>query len=240
MTASKYLIVNGDDFGQSAGINRGIIEAHERGILTSASLMVRWPFAAEAADYARAHPELSVGLHLDLGEWICRDHEWQPLYWVVDTNDADMVTREVDDQIERCRSLLGNNPTHLDSHQHAHLQQPARSIIEKAASKLGCPLRSCDCEITYVGDFYGQTADGISLPENISVDGLLKIVRDLPNGITEMGCHPGYADDLDTMYKSERASEVAVLCDPRIRQIIVQSGIELISFAQLPVANPGQ
>jgi YdjC-like protein len=49
MTAARYLIVNADDFGQSSGVNRGIIEAHEKGILTSASLMVRWPATEEAA-----------------------------------------------------------------------------------------------------------------------------------------------------------------------------------------------
>jgi predicted glycoside hydrolase/deacetylase ChbG (UPF0249 family) len=37
----RILIVNGDDFGRTAGVNRGIIEAHQRGVLTSASLMVR-------------------------------------------------------------------------------------------------------------------------------------------------------------------------------------------------------
>src|SRR4051794_16830036 len=47
----RYVIVNADDFGQSRGINRGIILAHEQGIVTSASLMVRWAAAAEAAAY---------------------------------------------------------------------------------------------------------------------------------------------------------------------------------------------
>lgn len=50
---SRFLIVNADDFGQSPGVNRGIIEAHEHGIVTSASLMVRWPAATEAAAYGR-------------------------------------------------------------------------------------------------------------------------------------------------------------------------------------------
>src|SRR5206468_2930594 len=62
--ADKLVVVNADDLGLSPGVNRGIIEAHERGIVTSASLMVRWPAAAEAAAYARSRPQLGVGLHL--------------------------------------------------------------------------------------------------------------------------------------------------------------------------------
>jgi len=49
MFPQRYLIVNADDFGQSQGVNRGVIAAHEHGIVTSASLMVRWPAAIEAA-----------------------------------------------------------------------------------------------------------------------------------------------------------------------------------------------
>lgn len=60
----KRLIVNGDDFGESARVNRGILRAHREGILTSSSLMVAGAGAIEAADMARAHPELDVGLHL--------------------------------------------------------------------------------------------------------------------------------------------------------------------------------
>ena len=70
MVSTRYLIVNADDFGQSHGVNRGIMQAHRRGIVTSASLMVRWLAASEAAAYAREHPSLSLGLHVDLGEKI--------------------------------------------------------------------------------------------------------------------------------------------------------------------------
>ncbi len=62
----KYLIVNGDDFGASPGINRGIMEAHQHGILTSTSLLVKTPGAEQAVSLAAASPELSVGLHMDL------------------------------------------------------------------------------------------------------------------------------------------------------------------------------
>src|SRR5215831_3654590 len=83
MRGVRQLIVNADDFGQSPGVNRGIIQAHERGIVTSASLMVRWRAAAEAAAYARAHPRLGLGLHVDLGEWEYRDGDWTMLYQLV-------------------------------------------------------------------------------------------------------------------------------------------------------------
>ena len=82
-TPERTLVVNADDFGLSTGVNQGIICAHEEGIVTSASLMVRQPAAAEAAAYARDHSRLSVGLHLNLAEWVFRDGEWFPLYQVV-------------------------------------------------------------------------------------------------------------------------------------------------------------
>ena len=58
------MIVTGDDFGFSRGVNRAIIEAHERGVLTSASLMVTGEASEEAIALARSHPTLAVGLHL--------------------------------------------------------------------------------------------------------------------------------------------------------------------------------
>jgi hopanoid biosynthesis associated protein HpnK len=63
---SKQLIVSADDFGMSSGVNHGIIRAHREGILTDASLMVNGRAFEEAVELARAHPTLSVGLHLML------------------------------------------------------------------------------------------------------------------------------------------------------------------------------
>src|SRR5215831_18987425 len=100
MSAVRRLIVNADDFGQSAGINDGIARCHEAGIVTSASLMVDHPHGVDAAVYARGHPALSVGLHLDLGEWIQRDGEWIALYEVVPAWDAGTIRREVLRQLE--------------------------------------------------------------------------------------------------------------------------------------------
>ena len=63
---SRFVIINGDDFGISHGVNQAIIEAHQRGILTSTSLMVTGDACEEAVALARTHPRLAVGLHLVL------------------------------------------------------------------------------------------------------------------------------------------------------------------------------
>jgi predicted glycoside hydrolase/deacetylase ChbG (UPF0249 family) len=233
MPGGKFLIVNADDFGQSSGVNRGVIEAHERGIVTSASLMARWPAAAEAAAYGRERPSLGLGLHVDLGEWAYRRGDWLPLYEVVPANDAAAVEREVADQLEIFRRLVGKDPTHIDSHQHVHLREPVRSILSDIASGLGVPLRHFSPAVHYCGKFYGQTAEGDPLAGPITVKGLLKIIAALPDGVTELGCHPGDGSDLQTMYRDERAEEVKILCDPKVRATLVSGSIELRSFASV-------
>jgi predicted glycoside hydrolase/deacetylase ChbG (UPF0249 family) len=92
------------------------------------------------------------------------------------------------------------------------------------------PLRHFSDDIAYCGDFYGQANDGSSYPEAISVDGLVETLQALPAGVTELACHPGLDDDLESMYVRERAAEVAVLCDERVRAAVVRSGIVLRSF----------
>lgn len=234
----KWLIVNADDFGRSFGVNRGIITAYERGIVTSASLMVRWNAAAEAAQHGREHRHLGLGLHFDAGEWVYRDETWTTVYSVVDLTDRAEIETELGRQLDAFRSLVGRPPSHLDSHQHVHLKEPARSVLTEAARALGVALRGCEPAVRYCGDFYGQDRKGEPLPGSISAERLLAILASLPPGVTELGCHPGEAFDLDTVYRDERAKEVEALCDPRIRPALVASGIELCSFAGLGGARP--
>jgi predicted glycoside hydrolase/deacetylase ChbG (UPF0249 family) len=227
----RYLVVNADDFGLSPGVNRGIIKSHEDGIVTSASLMVRWPAAAEAAAYAREHPELSVGLHLDLCEWKFVNETWQPLYEVVPTDNTSAVADEVARQLDTFRRLMGLDPTHLDSHQHVHRTEPVLSIMLGEARKLGVVLRGYGPGVRYCREFYGQSGRGSPYPKGISVGGLLEILTNLPPGTTELGCHPGLGDDVESVYRNERALECETLCDPQIRSAIVAQSIVLCSFS---------
>jgi predicted glycoside hydrolase/deacetylase ChbG (UPF0249 family) len=62
------------------------------------------------------------------------------------------------------------------------------------------------------------------------VEELLAIFESLPSAVTELGCHPGDAVDVETTYRSDRAAELAVLSDPRVRAAVSAMGFELRSF----------
>jgi len=225
----RRLIVNGDDFGQSPGINEGVIRCHEHGILTSTSLMVRGAAAAAAAGYARSAPALSVGLHIDLGEWRYHDGEWTPLYSVAPIDDAAAVHAEVTRQVETFRDLLGTSPTHLDSHQHVHRNEPVARVVAALGAELGVPVRHF-AAIAYVGSFYGLDGIGNAIAGALTVDRLIAICEALPAGTAELACHPGLSDDAPGMYVAERALEVAALCDARVRAALDAAAIQLVSF----------
>lgn len=235
--AARELIINADDFGMSASVNRGIIKAHEDGVVTSASLMVRREAAAEASAYARTHPNLSVGLHVDLGEWIFQDEEWQPLYSVVDLASRMAVRDEVERQLRAFRDLVGANPTHIDSHQHVHREGAAQFVLVNVARRLGVPLRHFSDTVRYCGEFYGQEKYGVDAEQAITVAGFLDLVPRLPVGVTELCCHPGDEEQPGEQYGSARPKELATLCDPRVRASLDQHGIALRSFRGLSAAE---
>ena len=237
MTRGRMLVVNADDFGRSPGINRGILRAHVDGIVTSASLMVRYPEGAEsAAAAAGSHPDLGVGLHLDLAEWEYGAGGWRCRYEVVPTDDPVAVRRELDAQLTRFRELLGVDPTHIDSHQHVHRDQPVRSAVARAGGELGIPVRHLS-PARYCGAFYGQGRRGTPLPEGITPIALAGLIRDISPGVTELACHPAETIDIETDYAAERLVELRVLCDPCVRAAIRDAGVVLRNFrtVQLPV-----
>jgi chitin disaccharide deacetylase len=231
LSEGRWLIVNADDLGLSAGVNAGIAEAHEHGIVTSASLMVRAGAAAAAADLAREHPGLAVGLHLDLAEWRFEDGEWRVAYERCTPDDPAAVEAECRAQVDAFRELTGRDPTHLDSHQHIHMSEPVASVAARLAAELEVPLR--DRGIRYEGGFYSQTGKGEPYPEGIEPAHLVELIEALPSGWTELGCHPGRGADTGSPYEAERELELRALRDPRVAAAIERTGVSLRSFARL-------
>jgi predicted glycoside hydrolase/deacetylase ChbG (UPF0249 family) len=226
----KYLIVNGDDFGASPGINRGIVEAHRRGVLTSASLLVDRPWSEQAARLSRSLPGLSVGLHLDV-----RHPDPSPA-----TVDPGRLREELERQFSRFQELAGCAPTHLDSHHNLHRSAEALPCFLDLARRHRLPLREHSA-VRYFGSFYAQW-DGETHLEQVGVESLSRMLEtEIGEGITELACHPGFLDpDPATSYAVEREAELRTLCDPRIRQVLREQAIHLISYRHLGPLGAGE
>jgi chitin disaccharide deacetylase len=219
---AKYMIVNGDDFGASPGINRGIIEAHQRGILTSASLIVNMPWSEQAASRARDFPALSIGLHVNF------TNEGGPP--IVDLSNADSCRTQLLHQYVRFHEMMGCPPTHLDSHHDVHRRPQLLPHFLDLAGNNGLPLRG-HSPIRHFSKFYAQWG-GVTHPEHISTESLLRMLRtEILEPLTELACHPGYVDpEFPSIYAGEREIELRTLCDPAIRRGLRDCSLQLISF----------
>src|SRR5262249_55110785 len=141
---------------------------HLRGIVTSTTLIVNGIAAEEAARLARQHPALSVGLHVNF------TNEAQRL---VEFDDPRVCREELHEQFHRFVELMGRLPTHLDSHQHVHRAPHRRVFFEELADEHGLPLRDRP-PVVFKGGFYAQWEYGISDPSKVSVEFLIRMLRE--------------------------------------------------------------
>jgi chitin disaccharide deacetylase len=214
----KKLIVNGDDFGASHGINLGFIEAHRKGILTSASMMVDRPASVEAARLSARYPTMGVGLHVVLGSLA----------------DTPAPEAEIERQLERFIELNGRLPTHIDAHHNVHGDARLLPAFLAIAERCKLPLRG-HSGVRHIASFYGQW-NGESRLEQVSPETLARIVTtEVGDGFNELCCHPGYADEeLESSYTLERQTELETLCDPEVAALLSEQDIRLVTFREVP------
>ncbi|PID59218.1 MAG: hypothetical protein CR986_06995 [Ignavibacteriae bacterium] len=141
------LLINADDFGLSGGINKGIIEAHKNGVLTSTSICANGDYFDEAVELAKKNPSLDLGLHFILvgekplsspnripsltdgnGNFHKNIAVFTKKYFQNKIN-LEEVKYELNLQIDKVKST-GLNITHVDSHQHVHALPKIYKIIE--------------------------------------------------------------------------------------------------------------
>ena len=250
----KRLIVNADDLGRSAGVDRGIVRAHREGVVTSATLMANAPGAGHGAALARETPTLDVGVHLvltfarpltdpsRLRSLVRPDGSFgRPSELLARDLDRDEALVEYRAQYSRAREILGREPTHVDTHHWVH-DHPALSwALCELARETGAAARTHD---TKQRDAY--RARGVRTPdrfirafhgeEHIDVDSLVSIVARVQDGVSELMCHPGEADPellAGSGYARERERELATLTDVRVRDALERGGVTLTTFAAL-------
>jgi len=153
----RKLVVNADDLGLTTGVNQGIFDAHDRGIVTSASLMANAPATSDAIWRIRSRPSLGIGAHLMLvdgvpmlspnriptlvdGDGRFRP-SWKPfiaacLRGRVSLNE---VERELTAQVDRiCSETI--ELTHLDAHRHVHPFPPLFQVVVRLAVRFHIPV----------------------------------------------------------------------------------------------------
>jgi predicted glycoside hydrolase/deacetylase ChbG (UPF0249 family) len=249
--AARTLIVNADDLGRSAGINDGIFEAHARGIVTSATLMVGERAAADAAERLADHPRLGVGLHVTLtgsrptlppaqvSSLVGADGKLPRKPEQIERFDAREVAAEVENQLKLFRELTGRLPTHLDSHHHSHRNPVVLEAVLAIAKRYRLPIRRSSEEIARRAQ--AESVETTTLftelffGEGATVETLERVLQEAPEGTTELMCHPGYADAelrRESGYADEREGEIRVLCAPAARAAVEASGVRLVRFGE--------
>jgi hopanoid biosynthesis associated protein HpnK len=152
----RSLVINADDLGLTKGVNDGIFDAHDHGILTSASLFATAPATADAVTRLRQRPSLGVGCHLTLVDGqptlspdrvpslVTDDgrfrRSWKPFIVACLTGQVSFgeIEHELSAQIEALSSK-GLTLTHLDAHKHVHTFPPIFAIVARLATRYGIP-----------------------------------------------------------------------------------------------------
>lgn len=156
----RQLIVNADDFGLTAGVNRAIAETHAHGIVTSTTLMASGGAFRDAVERLRAAPGLSVGCHVVLVDGTpvsepgaidtllaVRSAEPERFHprisnvaarAVLGGFDPDQLVEEITAQIRKIQSA-GVTVTHLDTHKHTHIFPEILTAVVRAARICGVP-----------------------------------------------------------------------------------------------------
>ena len=292
----RNLIVNADDLGWTAGVNRGIAEAHRNGIVTSTSLLANGAAFADGVKAAGKLPGLGVGVHLNLSDGkpvapagqvnslLNEAGEFsggpESILLRLTTNNLEAKEVEVEwsAQIEKVRAA-GIRPTHLDGHKHVQMLPGLFGIALRLAKKHGIAAVRVSHEASHLRAALtgGDESSSVILKQGVQARGLKLLARDardmaeragiasadyfcgiaqtgvlgkkgvlqllasLPEGTTELMCHPGYVDaDLQksaTRLQESRQIELEILTDQEIRKKIAALGIRLINYEQIGVSG---
>lgn len=256
LAVERLLIVNADDFGLTPGVSLGILDANRKGIVSSTTVLINLPIPPDLVAEATASSSLGLGLHLNLtfGTPVRPAPELPSL---VDENgrflrDAERATSgspaeiclELEAQLEKFHRIFGRAPSHLDTHHFLHRRSPATEIVCDLAARHGLPFRTDSPEaraaatvrgLPVVPHFVGDTG-----PEPYWTEArLLETLDALPEGVTELMCHPGYVDEtLTSSYRDQREVELLALCSPTVRHALEEQQVRLVNFGQLKGLAP--
>lgn len=252
------LITRADDMGYTHTGNLAILDSIRNGIIESAAILVIAPWFEEAAQIARDNPSLCFGVHMGfIGEW--RGYRWRPVlpysevrtlvdedgflhrspdeFW---SHNPDMseVEKEFRAQIVLARKK-GVKVDYLDSHYIMPYHPKLRPVVERIKNDYQLPV-SCLLGERELEDF------GIYSPAPEEKEKVLaNLLRTLQPGVNLLIAHPGYPSiendalvhfapqDVQTLgVGRNRAAETLAYTSPRIKRIVEERNIHLMSYRE--------
>jgi predicted glycoside hydrolase/deacetylase ChbG (UPF0249 family) len=254
--SGKFLIVTAEDYGLSPSVSRGILDSVRFGIVRNVSVLTNI-VTDENLARLKELSAASVGLHFTLTagspvtppekvpSLVNADGSFYPRWERLQGRaHPDHISLELHAQYERLRRA-GFRVCHLNSHHHIHIQPEVLDIFVRFARRRRLPMRASIPPLRevlnaagipttqhYVGDYFDEPS--------ITVDGLSRILRDLPYGFSELPCHPGLPDPELLKYSSytyQRGVELATITNSEIQALLEKEGVILTSFCVLKSAH---
>jgi len=282
----KELIVTGDDFGLSLAVNEAIEEAHRKGVLSTASLMVSAKASGDAVDRARRLPSLRVGLHLVLvgGSPVSPPHLLPGLVDAkgefsshlfragIDFFFSPGIRRQLEQEIRAQFQAFRNTGLsldHVNCHNHMHLhptigrlilqvgkeydlkavRYPREPVLRSWRASRKAPGRKLFSWLflwpwlallknqlrkarVHSNDFvFGMNDSG-----NMNLDLVLRFLKHLPSGVTEIYFHPAsrLCSELNQTQKNYHSQEeFAALTSSALQKALLAPHIRCIGFSDL-------
>lgn len=248
----RKIIFNADDFNMTFGVCLGILRAIQLGVVRSASIMVNLPGLEECLSLARGL-SLDLGLHINLtfGKPVLPAEKvpslvdslgnfWRKPVILKEKMRIEEAGLEIEAQLARAKEYK-IPVSHIDSHHHSHTLEGIIDIYTDIAKREGLAARSNDSIMcrnfkemslktpdNFIDSFYGE--------QNVSLENLKEIIRNIPDGISEVMCHPGFVDsglELISSYTYQRMKELEALINPELIKFLSSLNIEFIGYRDI-------
>ena len=242
-----YVIFNADDYGLSQGVNTGIIDSSNQGVVRSTTLMVGMEAQNHGIDLLTTAPYLKLGLHFRLtagsalsslssltdnhGQFLTQDRFWPRTQF----NENELFD-ELSLQVEQFKKT-GATLSHIDSHHHVHTHPQVLPVVLEVAKLHRVPVRgqrqiSGDISLKrycFSDVFYG---------DSVGVDTIVKEIKRLQTNtdVLEFMCHPAHLDEslkAQSSYYHQREIELNTLTSQQLKDALHEAQVTVTDYSIL-------
>lgn len=254
--STKRLIINADDFNLTPGVSRGILKAHDEGIVTSTTVLINLPLSGNTIREAEKRKKLGLGLHLNvtlmrplnrpsvIRSLVKSDGSFKrPSDYLQKSPSIKDLIKEYNSQIQLFQKSFEKKPDHLDTHHHLHDLPVFFQAVSYLAKKWKIPMRRSRI---FQMDRFAYETKRLKTTDYLfgnldarfywQKEPFMGVLENLPEGTGEIGCHPAFLDSelrRISSLQDARAIELKLFSDKKLRKTASELGVELIRFSEI-------